>query len=102
MDKKELQKIEDDHLHKLHELERLEFDLDYYYHRFDRDTENIIESVSYACRGEYAVEIQSYIFEIEENLDNYRKLYNARIDDVLDLRSKENKNFYRKLEENKI
>ena len=102
MDKKELQKIEDDHMYKLRELERLESDLDYYYHRFDRDTENIIESVSYACRGEYAVEIQSYIFEIEENLDNYRKLYNARIDDVLDLRSKENKNFYRKLEENKI
>lgn len=95
MDKKELQKIEDDHMYKLRELERLEFDLDYYYH-------NIIESVSYACRGEYAVEIQSYIFEIEENLDNYRKLYNARIEDVLDLRSKENKNFYRKLEENKI
>lgn len=102
MDKKELQKIEDDHLHKLHELERLEFDLDYYYHRFDSETENIIESVFYACRGEYSAEIQSYIFEIEDNLDNYHQLYNARIDDVLDLRSKENKTFYRKLEENKI
>ena len=51
---------------------------------------------------EYSTEIQSHIFEIEENLDNYRQLYNARIDDVLDLRSKENKTFYRKLEENKI
>jgi len=102
MDKKELQKIEDDHLHKLHELERLEFDLDYYYHRFDSETENIIESVFYACRGEYSAEIQSYIFEIEDNLDNYHQLYNARIDDILDLRSKENKTFYRKLEENKI
>ena len=101
MDKKELQK-EDDHLHKLHELERLEFDLDYYYHRFDSETENIIESVFYACRGEYSAEIQSYIFEIEDNLDNYHQLYNARIDDILDLRSKENKTFYRKLEENKI
>lgn len=102
MDKKELQKIEDDHLHKLHELERLEFDLDYYYYRFDSETENIIESVFYACRGEYSAEIQSYIFEIEDNLDNYHQLYNARIDDILDLRSKENKTFYRKLEENKI
>ena len=102
MDKKELQKIEDDHLHKLHELERLEFDLDYYYHRFDSETENIIESVFYACRGEYSAEIQSYIFEIEDNLGNYHQLYNARIDDILDLRSKENKTFYRKLEENKI
>lgn len=51
MDKKELQKMEDDHMRKLRELECLEFDLDYYYHRFDRETENIIEAVSYACRG---------------------------------------------------
>jgi hypothetical protein len=102
MDKKELQKIEDDHMHKLRELELLEFDLDYYYYKFDRETENIIEAVSYACRGEYSAEIQSHIFEIEDNLDNYRQLYNARIDDILDLRSKENKTFYRKLEENKI
>ena len=36
MDKKELQKLEDEHNRKLRDLERLEIDLDNYYKRFNR------------------------------------------------------------------
>lgn len=47
-------------------------------------------------------EIQPYIFEIENNLDNYHQLYKSRIENVLEARHQENKNFHRKLEEKNV
>ena len=99
MDKKELQKLEDEHNRKLRDLERLEMDLDDDFHKFSRETDHLLEELSYACRDSNFAEIQPYIFEIENNLDNYHQLYKSRIENVLEARHQENKNFYRKLEE---
>ena len=99
MDKKELQKLEDDHNRKLRDLERLEMDLDDNFHKFSRETDNLLEALSYACRDSSFAEIQPYIFEIENNLDNYHQLYKSRIENVLEARHQENKNFYKRLEE---
>ena len=99
MDKKGLQKLEDEHNRKLRDLERLEMDLDDDFHKFSRETDHLLESLSYACRDSSFAEIQPYIFEIENNLDSYHQLYKNRIENVLEARHQENKNFYRKLEE---
>ena len=50
MDKKQLQKLEDEHNRKLRNLERLEMDLDDDFHKFSRETDNLLEALSYACR----------------------------------------------------
>ena len=50
MDKKELQKLEDEHHRKLRDLERLEMDLDDDFHKFSRETDHLLEALSYACR----------------------------------------------------
>ena len=49
MDKKELQKLEDEHNRKLRDLERLEMDLDDDFHKFSRETDHLLEALSYAC-----------------------------------------------------
>ena len=64
MDKKELQKLEDEHNRKLRDLERLEMDLDDDFHKFSRETDHLLEALSYACRDSSFAEIQPYIFEI--------------------------------------
>ena len=46
MDKKELQELEDEHNRKLRDLERLEMDLDDYYHKFSRETDMLLEIVA--------------------------------------------------------
>ena len=48
------------------------------------------------------LKFQPYIFEIENNLDNYHQLYKSRIENVLEARHQENKNFHRKLEEKNV
>ena len=50
MDKKGLQKLEDEHHRKLRDLERLEMDLDDDFHKFSRETDHLLEALSYACR----------------------------------------------------
>jgi len=50
MDKKGLQKLEDEHNRKLRNLERLEMDLDDDFHKFSRETDHLLEALSYACR----------------------------------------------------
>ena len=102
MDKKELQKLEDEHNRKLRDLERLEMDLDDDFHKFSRETDHLLEALYYACRDSSFAEFQPYIFEIENNLDNYHQLYKSRIENVLEARHQENKNFHRKLEEKNV
>ena len=102
MDKKELQKLEDEHNRKLRDLERLEMDLDDYYHKFSRKTDMLLEELSNACRDCSFAEIQPYIYEIENNLDGYHQLYKDRIENVLEARHQENKNYYKQVEDRKV
>ena len=102
MDKKKLQKLEDDHNRKLRDLERLELDLDNYYQRFNRETSNLLDALTYACRDCSFSEIQPYIYEIENNLDSYHQEYKNHIEDVLEARYRENKNYYKQVEERKV
>lgn len=102
MDKKELQELEDEHNRKLRGLERLEMDLDDYYHKFSRETAMLLEELSYACKDNNFAEIQPYIYEIENNLDGYHQLYKNRIENVLEARHQENKNYYKQVEERKV
>ena len=97
MDKKELQKLEDDHNRKLRDLERLEMDLDDDTHKFSRETDHLLEALSYACRDCSFAENQPYIYEIENNLDGYHQLYKNRIENVLEARHQENKNYYKQV-----
>ncbi len=62
MDKKELQKLEDEHNRKLRDLERLEMDLDDDFTKFSREIDNLPRGASYACRDSSFAEIQPYIF----------------------------------------
>ena len=102
MDKKELHKLEDEHNRKLRDLERLEIDLDNYCQRFNRETSNLLDTLTYACRDCSFAEIQPYIYEIENNLDSYHQEYKNHIKDVLEARYRENKNYYKQVEERKV
>ena len=42
---------------------------------------------------------QPYIFQIEDNLEQYHQQYKKRIDDVLEARYQENRRFQDKLDE---
>ena len=97
MDKKELQKLEDEHNRKLRDLERLEMDLDDDSHKFSREMDHLLEALSYACRDCSFAENQPYIYEIENNLDGYHQLYKNRIENVLEARHQENKNYYKQV-----
>ncbi|MFS9316702.1 hypothetical protein QM359_06130 [Streptococcus infantis] len=102
MDKKELQELEDEHNRKLRGLERLEMDLDDYYHKFSRETDTLLEELSNACKDNNFAEIQPYIYEIENNLDSYHQEYKIHIEDVLEARYRENKNYCKQMEERKV
>ena len=102
MDKKELQELEDEHNCKLRGLERLEMDLDDYYHKFSRETDMLLEELSNACKDNNFAEIQPYIYEIENNLDSYHQEYKNHIEDVLEARYRENKNYCKQMEERKV
>ena len=102
MDKKELQELEDEHNRKLRGLERLEMDLDDYYHKFSRETDTLLEELSNACKDNNFAEIQPYIYEIENNLDSYHQEYKNHIEDVLEARYRENKNYYKQVEDRKV
>lgn len=99
LDKKKLQELEDEHALKMREFERVETDLDTYYHKFDRETNKLLESISYACREVPLTAAQPYIFQIEDNLDQYHQQYKKCIDDVLEARYQENRRFQNKLDE---
>ena len=45
MDKKGLQKLEDEHNRKLRDLERLEMDLDDDFHKFSRETDHLLSLI---------------------------------------------------------
>ena len=47
LDKKKLQELEDEHALKMREFERVETDLDTYYYKFDRETNKLLEAISY-------------------------------------------------------
>ena len=102
MDKKELQELEDEHNRKLRGLERLEMDLDDYYHKFSRGTDMLLEELSNACKDNNFAEIQPYIYEIENNLDSYHQEYKNHIEDVLEARYRENKNYCKQMEERNV
>ena len=99
LDKKKLQELEDEHALKMREFERVETDLDTYYYKFDRETNKLLEAISYACREVPLTAVQPYIFQIEDNLDQYHQQYKRRIDDVLEARYQENRRFQNKLDE---
>lgn len=42
LDKKKRKELEDEHALKLRELDRVETDLDTYYHKFDRETNKLL------------------------------------------------------------
>ena len=99
LDKKKLQELEDEHALKMREFDRAETDLDTYYYKFDRETNKLLEEISYACREVPLTAAQPYIFQIEDNLDQYHQQYKRRIDDVLEARYQENRRFQNKLDE---
>ena len=99
LDKKKLQELEDEHALKMREFERVETDLDTYYYKFDRETNKLLEAISYACREVPLTAAQPYIFQIEDNLDQYHQQYKKCIDDVLEARYQENRRFQNKLDE---
>lgn len=80
----------------------LELDLDNDYQRFNRETSNILDALTYACKDYGFAEIQPYIYEIENNLDSYHQEYKNHIEDVLEARYRENKNYYKQVEERKV
>ena len=99
LDKKKLQELEDEHALKMREFERVETDLDTYYYKFDRETNKLLEAISYAFREVPLTAAQPYIFQIEDNLEQYHQQYKKRIDDVLEARYQENRRFQNKLDE---
>ena len=58
MDKKELQKLEDEHNRKLRDLERLEMDLDDDFHKFSRETDHLLDALSKSIKKSTFAEIK--------------------------------------------
>ena len=80
----------------------LELDLDNDYQRFNRETSNILDALTYTCKDYGFAEIQPYIYEIENNLDSYHQECQNHIKDVLEARYRENKNYCKQMEERKV
>ncbi len=99
MNKEKLKELEEEHHKKLSNLDKTEMYLDEFYYRINRESDNLIEAISSACREVPFRSIESYVFQIGDNLDLYRKQYKQRIEDILEARYQENKRFQKKLDE---
>ena len=99
MNKEKLKELEEEHHKKLSNLDKTEMYLDEFYYRINRESNLLIETISSACREVPFRSIEPYVFQIEDNLDLYRKQYKQRIEDILEARYQENKRFQEKLDE---
>ena len=78
LDKKKRKELEDEHALKLREIERVETELDAYYYKFDRETNKLLDAISYACR-----EVPCFFFfllfllissKIIQHIKNFQKI----------------------------
>lgn len=78
LNKKKLQELEDEHALKMREFDRAETDLDTYYYKFDRETNKLLDAISYACR-----EVPCFFFfllfllissKIIQHIKNFQKI----------------------------
>lgn len=95
---KEREKLDDEHALRLKQLYRAEESLDYYYGDFEKQSYDLMDFLYASLRDLPSSTTNHFIYEMEENLADYRRMYERKMDDVLEERYRENKHYYEKLD----
>lgn len=95
----EREKLDDEHALRLKKLYRAEESLDYYYGDFEKRSYDLMDFLYESLRDLPTATANHFIYQMEENLSDYRKMYERKMDDVLEERYRENKQYYDKLDE---